>query len=83
MCLTAFVSLSDLNIVSLTDITKRKERAIIQKNFLKLALVLFIADCHKIGFLIYFAIVTKIYTFGRKWRKEKKVQKKSIKVQNI
>ena len=37
----------------------------------------------KIGFLIYFAIVTKIYIFGRKWQKEKKAQKKSIKVQNI
>ncbi len=47
MCLTAFVSLSDLNIVSLMDITKRKERAIVQKICLKLANAIYLTICNK------------------------------------
>ncbi len=76
MCLTAFVSLSDLNIVSLTDITKRKERAIIQKNFLKLALALFIADCHKNRIFNLFCYSYENLYIWQKMAKRKKSTKK-------
>jgi len=78
----AIVSLSDLNIVSLMDITKRKELGIIQKIYLKLAnryLRIIWQFAIKREDLIYFAIVTKIYIFGKKMAKRKKSTKKSIK----